>query len=713
MGYIKFILLFFLVFANQILPQIKWLSPSPSPGTIYSVFFVDSLYGWAAGANSCVLKTTDGGETWNEQTVPLNTTLRKIYFSDRNKGVIIGGEVWAPYFGSVIVTTDGGNTWIDTDPIPSPDDTRGFNDLHFIDANVGYIAGFWGVYRTADMGQTWEAKGGTGWATAIYFTDPQTGYLGNTTGGLLKTTNSGGSWQEIASMYWTWHKDIKFLNSQVGWLVSRGLYEDYGIIRKTTDGGLTWAIQDSQTNTSYNAIEILDSLNVTVVGDGGRVSFTSDGGANWYYDGTNDNGDYFDIVLQGNRKWITGGKEGFPRLITSSESGYHWAMRSSELTENSIRDICFSDSLKGWLAGYGGTLFYTVDGGENWNPKSLFSIDFSSISTPTNQDIYVSGNNGEFIKSNNGGTNWQVNNIGNWLSETTIKFLSKDIGYCIAPYEGRLFKTTDAGNSWSDQISNGHWFNQMFFADSLNGWVIEPPICEGDYIVYRTSNGGETWEDSTHFNYIDGIYFLDSKTGWIVANYNGLYKTTNGGRDWEISAQLGDFIPKQLWFTSESRGYMIANSNIYWAGLYQTYDGGITWTPIRNYMSLNKIHLNENNILCGVGDYGKLIKYSTILTSVEDPWQGNNLPQSFMLSQNFPNPYNSQTTISYSIPNNSFVQIQIFDILGREVSTLLNEEKAAGNYKINFNASELTSGVYFYRIQAGDFVETKKMIYLK
>ena len=89
------------------------------------------------------------------------------------------------------------------------------------------------------------------------------------------------------------------------------------------------------------------------------------------------------------------------------------------------------------------------------------------------------------------------------------------------------------------------------------------------------------------------------------------------------------------------------------------------------------------------------------------------LLSTFFLCQNFPNPYNSQTTISYSIPNNSFVQIQIFDVLGREISTLLNEEKAAGNYKINFNASELTSGVYFYRIQAGEFIETKKMILLK
>ena len=104
-------------------------------------------------------------------------------------------------------------------------------------------------------------------------------------------------------------------------------------------------------------------------------------------------------------------------------------------------------------------------------------------------------------------------------------------------------------------------------------------------------------------------------------------------------------------------------------------------------------------------------KYQNLFTSISE--STSSLFDSFILRQNFPNPYNSQTTISYSIPNSSFVQIQIFDVLGREVLTLLNEEKTAGNYKINFNASELTSGVYFYRIQAGNFIETKKMIFLR
>ncbi len=96
------------------------------------------------------------------------------------------------------------------------------------------------------------------------------------------------------------------------------------------------------------------------------------------------------------------------------------------------------------------------------------------------------------------------------------------------------------------------------------------------------------------------------------------------------------------------------------------------------------------------------------------------LPQTFSLKQNYPNPFNPSTTIKYSIPSvisteerNLDIALIIYDVLGREVATLVNENKPAGNYTINFNASELTSGVYFYRIQAGDYVETKKMILLK
>ncbi|MCH8942356.1 MAG: T9SS type A sorting domain-containing protein [Bacteroidetes bacterium] len=107
-----------------------------------------------------------------------------------------------------------------------------------------------------------------------------------------------------------------------------------------------------------------------------------------------------------------------------------------------------------------------------------------------------------------------------------------------------------------------------------------------------------------------------------------------------------------------------------------------------------------------------------IVTDVEDE-NSVNIPKEFSLSQNYPNPFNPETAISYQLSAFSFVSLKVFDVLGREVATLVNEEKPAGTYTINFNAEGLSSGVYFYRLQvytperAGSFVQTKKLVFMK
>ena len=89
------------------------------------------------------------------------------------------------------------------------------------------------------------------------------------------------------------------------------------------------------------------------------------------------------------------------------------------------------------------------------------------------------------------------------------------------------------------------------------------------------------------------------------------------------------------------------------------------------------------------------------------------IPEKYSLAQNYPNPFNPTTIIKYQIPELSFITIKVYDVLGSEVVTLVNEEKVAGNYEIEFNATQLPSGVYFYRLQAGNFIETKKMVLMK
>ena len=110
---------------------------------------------------------------------------------------------------------------------------------------------------------------------------------------------------------------------------------------------------------------------------------------------------------------------------------------------------------------------------------------------------------------------------------------------------------------------------------------------------------------------------------------------------------------------------------------------------------------------------GRVTIYSNSTTVNIENTNINTTPTSFLLYQNYPNPFNPSTTIKYSVPNQSIVSLKLFDVLGSEIKTIVNEEKPIGNYEVNFDASNLPSGVYFYRLQAGDFVETKKMVLLK
>lgn len=123
--------------------------------------------------------------------------------------------------------------------------------------------------------------------------------------------------------------------------------------------------------------------------------------------------------------------------------------------------------------------------------------------------------------------------------------------------------------------------------------------------------------------------------------------------------------------------------------------------------------VNANNLKVHANSGPSIIyEVNGIVTGVESE-SSNNSPNKFALDQNYPNPFNPSTTIKYSIPKMSFVTIKIYDVLGREVQTLINEQKSAGNYSAVFNANNFPSGIYFYRIQAGDFVQTKKMVLLK
>jgi hypothetical protein len=150
-------------------------------------------------------------------------------------------------------------------------------------------------------------------------------------------------------------------------------------------------------------------------------------------------------------------------------------------------------------------------------------------------------------------------------------------------------------------------------------------------------------------------------------------------------------------------------------GLLFSTNLGDTWIqlnkglPSNAFITWNDIDV-QGYLYAAVGQFG-LYKTNSIVTSVEKTISFDNY--SFSLKQNYPNPFNPVTSIQYSLSSMQFVTLKIYDVLGNEIATLVNEEKSAGEYEVEFNGNGLTSGIYFYQLKAGESIQTRKMILLK
>jgi hypothetical protein len=206
---------------------------------------------------------------------------------------------------------------------------------------------------------------------------------------------------------------------------------------------------------------------------------------------------------------------------------------------------------------------------------------------------------------------------------------------------------------------------------------------------------------------VESIFFVDDTTGWAVGYDGRIFYTTDGGINWNDKESSWDRRLTDVFFIDKNIGWIVGIS-----GILATTNGGVDWS-IQKRVTLESVFFIDQNTGWAVGSGGKILKTSNGgVTFIEDR-DKSIVPQTFLLNQNFPNPFNPSTKINYSVPHTIFLTLKIFDILGREVAILINEEKHAGRYELEFDGANLPSGVYFYQLQAGDFVETKKMVLLR
>ncbi|MFO7524202.1 MAG: T9SS type A sorting domain-containing protein, partial [Ignavibacteriaceae bacterium] len=269
-----------------------------------------------------------------------------------------------------------------------------------------------------------------------------------------------------------------------------------------------------------------------------------------------------------------------------------------------------------------------------------------------------------------------------------------------------IFRTYDGGNNWTsfETPSQENFYLISFFtgtkvcAISTNGKV------------YLTEDAGETWSFTN--STLTGKKYLkmvENNSGWCVGN--GIWKTTDGGENW-VQKREGSYTDAH--FFNELSGWVISSST-----LLHTYDGGETW----NIIELPESDLLFLDFIDSMNGWiytsnEKLLRTTNGGVTFIDEEKSNFFrPVEFYLHQNYPNPFNPGTKISWQVPVGSWQTLKVYDVLGREVVTLVNEYKEAGNHEVEFlpesSIKNPASGVYFYQLQSGDFIETKKMILLR
>jgi hypothetical protein len=234
--------------------------------------------------------------------------------------------------------------------------------------------------------------------------------------------------------------------------------------------------------------------------------------------------------------------------------------------------------------------------------------------------------------------------------------------------------------------------------------------------ILRTSNGGSSWfsQVSGITKNLFGVSFLDLNNGLVVGEDGTILKTVDGGNNWTLHSSGITETLYDIDFKDLINATAVGRLGL----ILRTTDGGVNWDlrPSGTTSFLYGVSFSDINNGTAVGFNGTILRTTNGgVTFIEEEYSTQS-PTEFILSQNYPNPFNPSTTISWQSPVGSHQTLKVFDVLGNEVATLINEYREAGKHSVNFDASRLSSGVYFYKIQAEDidsYIETKKMLLLK
>ncbi len=671
-----------------------------------------------------IYKSTNGGTNWvsigltgsysigNISINPLNTqmiyaaSVGSLRRKNTERGVYRSTNGGASWVQSLFIADSVGAIDVVVDPVNPNRVFAAMWERQRREDYIKYGGPMTALYLSTNAGASWSVVGGGFPSNAsdlgrisldICITNPQvvyalTAFANGNTRGLYKTTDGGTSWVQISSSAgsssnYAWFNRISKVNPND----ANSVYCGGLNMQRSTNGGSSF-ISVSASHVDQHAVAFAPSNpNFVVIGNDGGVDYSSNGGASWIASTTMPVTQFYAGDIDNNNpSTILGGTQDNGTIRTTGAPG-------------------------SWNEINGGDGFYCL-------------VDYS-----TSQRVYASSQNGGLVRSVNGGASFQGATSGlsltytNWMTPYVMDKNNPLTLYC-GTY--MIHRTTNGMQSWSaisPDLTNGHIQN-LGTITTVDVSASNPNVIycgTDDANVWVTTSGGTNWTkiiNGLPYRWVTRVTVHPTQANICYVTLSGykvdstgahVFKTTNYGAVWNsISSNLPDAPANDILVDPAFLNTLYLATDV---GVMISTNDGASWSAygqgITSNVPCHDLTLNNNSRKLVVWTHGR----SAYMTNLEPVGISviSEVAEDYRLNQNYPNPFNPDTRIRFSVPADGKVTLKVFDITGGLTAELLNTEKKKGTYEVSFNGSNFSSGVYFYRITAGNFTQTKKMMLIK
>ena len=544
------------------------------------------------------------------------------------------------------------------------------------------------------------------------------------------------------------------LSMGAGGIASSAMLVDKVEIVNVQSINTQWVIRNSGTTERLTDVVMLDSTTAIVVGRDGSIMKTTDSGETWRNTAPQIDciPESEDCIMRWNNtsfydslNGIVVGKD----IIVTTNGGEEWQFLNISVEQEFLSSV-FVEPGNIYIGDDSGYVHHSIDSGKTWSSERITTLPIRSI-YPSRHDpeelglyvleVFALTPHSLFMKTEYPSTDWNEMPLdyfqglgseafkGEFSEDGTAfivgvggDFVSLPIITRLRPPDSHWYSVGPENVFWGGLLDLSIPSSNIIYASGING------------LVLKSSNNGDDWIslNTPTSSSLNSIYFFDNERGFAVGDSGTILYTYTGG----VSPTNNPPLPFHLLTPANEDSMQIMRSiSFTWQKVVDPDNNPILYTLLISgdscatwnaYGPVSDTVLQVHSPAQIPGRYFWMViandgmlatpsldVFAFNIFSVADVGESGDVPGAFVLSQNYPNPFNPTTKIKFVIPNSSFVNLKVYDVLGREVTTLVNEEKPAGEYEVEFSGKNLSSGVYHYQLKADNYVETKKMLFIK